>query len=98
VPAPDAENPALISDDCAAELRDVKRVVEDDFLSVLSVDVPEVDLLRAPFEVVDVLVVAVAFFEDESVVEQLPELVNYVHVGVVRDSAVQLSELAHFKN
>jgi hypothetical protein len=80
VPATDTENPTLISDDCTAELRDVERVVENYLLGVLSVDVPEVDLFRAPFKIMNVLVVAVAFLEDESVVEQLPELVNNVHI------------------
>ena len=54
-------------------------------------DVKEMYRLAAPLEIVDELVRRVALFEDESVVQKLPKLVDYVDVLVVRDPTRELS-------
>lgn len=94
----DAEHLAFISDECAAELRNEKVVEQYNLLARQFVDIVEVDVFGAPFEVVYILSGRVRLLQNESIVQQLAELLKDVDITVVADAAAQLTHLALFRN
>ena len=93
-----AKHPTFIGDYSPAKLWDIETIVECDFIRVLSIDVPKVDGLGAPLEIVHVLVAAVAFLQNKRVFEQLSELVNDIYFCVISNSAVELSQFPYLEH
>ena len=81
------EHTSLVSHHSPAELGDVEGILKGHFLRVLPVNVPKVNRLAAPFEVMHEFVGTVAFLEDERVVKQFSKLLHHIDLGVVRDPA-----------
>jgi hypothetical protein len=83
VSSTNTEDPAFISHDRATELRNAESVIKRDLVRNHLVHVKKVNRLAAPLKVVHELVRRVTLFEDESVVQQLVELVNDIDLLVV---------------
>ena len=94
--ASDAEYFTLISNYSSAELWDVEIISEVDFVRNLLINVIEVDILGAPFEVVDEFGWAVAFLQDKGVLEQFTELLHNVDIRVVCYSTREFSQFTLF--
>jgi hypothetical protein len=64
----DAENFSLIGNQSPTEFWNQEVIVEQDLVTCALVDIVEVDVFRAPLEVVHVLAGAVTLLKDEGVV------------------------------
>jgi hypothetical protein len=94
----DAEDTALICYNGAAELRNIKRVVQSNPKGILPINVPKIDVLGAPLKVMHEFVRAVVLFKNEGVVEQLTKFFNYVNLRIICDAAIKFAQFPHFKD
>ena len=80
MPSTDAEHLALISDQRSTEFGN-QEIVEDHYLFTCAfIDVIEMDILGAPFKVMDEFSGAVALLENEGIVKQLRELGEDINI------------------
>lgn len=93
-----AEDSALISDDRPTELRNIKTIIECDFVGLLAIDVPKVYGFWAPLKVVHIFVWAVRFLQNECILQKFTKFVNHIYFRVVSNSTIQFSELTHFEH
>lgn len=96
VPAANAKDLSLIRNQSPTKLWDDEVIVQLYQITRALVHIVEVDVLGAPFEVMDVLARAVALLQDECVLQELLELRVHVHIRVIGGAAGELPHLALF--
>lgn len=98
VPSTNAKDFSFIGNQSSTELRNQEIIEQDDFLTNLFVYIIKVNVLGAPFKVVDKFSSAVALLQNEGIVKELRKFGEYINVGVVSYSARKLSHLSFLRD
>ena len=89
----DAVQTAMVRNDCATELRNVIFEINQVFALFVRDDIVEVNVLVAPFKVVDDALVGQLFLHDENVLEEINDSFVYVKVIELRNHRLLILEI-----
>lgn len=92
----DTENSTFICHNSPTEFRNIEVILQIDLMWDHFVHIIEMNILRAPFEIVHKLAWTVALFQYEGILHQLTELINNVNVRIISYSAREFPQLPFF--
>ena len=91
--ASDAEQAAMVADDCATELRNIVLEVDKVFALLVSCHVVEVNILVAPLKVMNDALVGELLFDDEDILEEIDDALFDVKVIELSDHGLLILEV-----
>ena len=89
-----AVQPSVVTDNCPTEFRNVVFKIDKILALLVRDDIVEVDVLVAPFEVVDNALVGQLFLHDENILEEINYSFVYVKVVELRNHRLLILEVS----